>query len=306
MSLRAGEARRRGTNGPKSGPTALTFNGAGDRERERDAARVHYGEQMTASESSEPRRVAARHLWLPRQHGAWAMLLVPLLLGVAAGRPSAWQLVLAVAAFAGYLTSATLQAWARARRPPEYRPPILVYGAVFAITGLLLVAAFPRLLLSLVVVIPTAIVVFGGARPGTRRDLANSLAQVAQALVLVPAAAYVSGEVDVERIVAYTAVAAAYLVGTVLVVRSVLRERGNETFAALSVGFHVVVTALAMWLFPGGYAVLAAGLTARAIGLPVVQRRWASGAHRLRPIHVGMVEIAASVAVVVVSFAIPL
>jgi len=261
---------------------------------------------MVTDEGSARRRVAVRHVWLPRQHGAWAMLLVPLLLGVAASRPSVWQVVLAAAALMGYLTSASLQAWARARRPPGYRPPIVVYGAAFALLGLILVAAFPVLLLSLVVVVPTAVVVFRGARPGTRRDLANSLVQVAQVLVLVPAAAYVSGETDIERIVAYTAVAAAYLVGTVLVVRSVLRERGNTGFAALSVGFHAVVTVLAFVLFPGGYALLAAGLTARAVALPVAQRHRASGPHPLRPIHVGIVEIASSIAVVVVSFAFPI
>jgi len=267
---------------------------------------VRYGESMVTDEGSVRRRVAVRHVWLPRQHGAWAMLLVPLLLGVAASRPNAWQLVLAGAALTGYLTSATLQAWSRARRPPEYRSPIVVYGAVFAVLGLLLLVAFPALLLSLIVVVPTAIVVFHGARPGTRRDLANSFVQVAQVLVLVPAAAYVSGEVDVERITAYTAVAAAYLIGTVLVVRSVLRERGNTRFAALSVGFHAVVTLLAFVLLPGAYGLVAAGLTARAIALPVAQRRRASGAHPLRPIHVGIVEIVASIAVVVVSFAVPI
>lgn len=267
---------------------------------------VRYGEPMTTTETNERRRVTVRHVWLPRQHGAWAMLLVPFLLGVAASRPNAWQLVLAAAALTGYLTSATLQAWGRARRPPDYRAPIGVYGAVFAVTGLILIVVFPPLLLSLVVVVPTAIVVFQGARPGTRRDLANSLAQVAQVLVLVPAAAYVSGAVDVDGVVAYTVVAAAYLVGTVLVVRSVLRERGNVTFGTLSVGFHVVMTALVIILYPAAYALLAAGLTGRAIALPILQRRWASAGRTLRPIHVGMVEIAASIAVVVVSFAIPL
>jgi len=267
---------------------------------------MRYGEPMTTSERTERRRAAIRHAWLPRQHGAWAMLLVPFLLGVAASRPSAWQLVLAGAALAGYLTSATLQAWARARRPPEYQWPIIVYGAAFGVLGLILVVAFPGLLLSLVIVVPAGIIVFRGARPGTRRDLANSLAQVAQVLVLVPAAAYVSGEIDIEPLVAYTAVAAAYLVGTVLVVRSVLRERGNDAFVALSVGFHVIVTTLAVILYPGGYALVAAALTGRAIALPLLQRRWASGAHSLRPIHVGMVEIAASIAVVVTSFAVPL
>jgi len=267
---------------------------------------MRYGEPMTTSERTERQRAAIRHAWLPRQHGAWAMLLVPFLLGVAASRPSAWQLVLAGAALAGYLTSATLQAWARARRPPEYQWPIIVYGAAFGVLGLILVVAFPGLLLSLVIVVPAGIIVFRGARPGTRRDLANSLAQVAQVLVLVPAAAYVSGSAEVDSVVAYTAVAAAYLGGTVIVVRSVLRERGNATFVALSVGFHLVATMLAIILYPAGYAFLAAGLTGRAIALPLIQRRWASRSRTFRPIHVGVVEIAASIAVVVVSFAIPL
>ena len=162
------------------------------------------------------------------------------------------------------------------------------------------------LLLTLLVAIPAALVVFQGAKPGTRRDLANSVAQVAQALVLVPAAAYVSGEFEVERIAAYTAVAAAYLLGTVLVVRSVLRERGNDAFAALSMGVHLAFAAVAFVLLPAGYVVVGLGLAARAIALPYVQRRWATGPHPLRPIHVGLVEIAASVAVCVVAFAVPL
>lgn len=234
------------------------------------------------------------------------MLVLPLLLGVASSSPSAWQLVLAGAALAGYLMSATLQSWSRARRPPEYHWPILVYGVALAVLGLVLVIAFPPVALSLSVAVPAAIVVFKGARPGTRRDLANSAAQVAQALVLVPAAAYVSGEFDIGRVVPYSAVAAAYLLGTVLVVRSVLRERGNVAFAALSVGFHAAGTALALAMLPGGYALLAAGLAARAIALPVARRIRASGERPLRPIHVGMVEIGASLAVVLVSFALPL
>lgn len=234
------------------------------------------------------------------------MLALPLLLGVAASRPGAWQLVLAGVALSGYLTSATLQAWSRARRAPEYRRPILVYSVAFAILGLVLLIAFPPIVLTLLVALPAALVVFQGARPGTRRDLANSVAQVAQAIVLVPAAAFVSGEFELARVLPYSAVSAAYLVGTVLVVRSVLRERGNAAFAALSLGFHALVTLLAIVALPAGYWLLAAGLAARAIALPVIQRARASGARPLRPIHVGLVEIAASLAVVVVSFAAPL
>ncbi len=261
---------------------------------------------MTAIPRPEARRIPARQLWIPRQHGAWAMLLLPVLLGIAASRPSPWHLALAAAALAAYLSSASLQAWSRAKRPPAYRTPILVYGALFAGLGVLLAAAFPVLLLAVVVIVPTAAIVFGGARPGTRRDLANSLVQVVQALVLVPASAYVSGAFEPERVLACTLVAAGYLFGTVLVVRSVLRERGNERFAMLSVGFHLALVAIAAITVPWAYAALAAGLAARAVALPVLGRRWASAARPLRPVHVGIVEIVASIAVVVVSFAVPI
>jgi hypothetical protein len=234
------------------------------------------------------------------------MLLLPLLLGIAASRPDTWQLVLAGAALTAYLGSATVQAWSRARRSPTYRAPIIVYGGAFAILSLPLVVTFPPLLLSLVVVVPAGIVVLRGARPGTRRDLANSLAQVAQALVLVPAAAVASGAFAVDPVVGYLLVAAAYLVGSVLVVRSVLRERANPGFAGLSAGFHVALVPAALALLPPAYAVVAALMAARSLALPIVGRRWAGGSHPLRPIHVGLVEMATSACVVIVSFAAPI
>jgi hypothetical protein len=251
------------------------------------------------------RPIAGHRLWIPRQHGAWAMLLLPVLLGVAASRPAAWQLAVAGLALAGYLASATAQTWSRSRRPPAYRLPIAVYASVAAILGLLLVARFPELALAGLVVVPAGIVVFRGAQPGTRRDLANSLLQVVQSLVLVPVTAWVSGDWDLARVLAYTGVAAGYQLGVVLVVRSVLRERGNEAFARLSGGFHLaLVVAAAAWL-PPPYAVLAAGLTARAVALPIAAARMAGGPRPLRPIHAGITEIGASLAVVLVGLAVP-
>ena len=166
------------------------------------------------------------------------MLALPLLLGVAATVPSPWHLLLGIAALAGYLAAATAQAWLRARRRSSFVPSLVIFGGLFTVAGLILLVAFPALALSAVVVVPAAALVVRGARPGTPRDLANSLAQTAIALVLVPAAACVSGAWETEAVVGATLVAAGYLVGTVLVVRSVIRERGNRGFVALSVGFH--------------------------------------------------------------------
>jgi hypothetical protein len=243
---------------------------------------------------------------MPHQHGAWAMLAVPLLLGVAASRPSAWQLVLAAAAVAGYLASATWQAWVRARRRPSFVRSLRIYGAAFAVLAAILVVLFPGLIVAGVVLVPAAVFSLAGARPGARREIGDTLAQLLQAIVLAPAAAYVSAAFDPPRVAAYTAVAAVYLVGTVLVVRSVLRERGNTPFAIGSVAFHAALVILAVGLLPPAWAVVAAGLAARAAALPWVQRRRAGTSRPLRPVQVGAVEAVAALAVVVVAFVVPL
>ena len=234
------------------------------------------------------------------------MLLLPVLLGVAASVPSAWQIAVGGAALAAYLASATIQVWSRTRRPPAYRAPIIVYSTITAVLGALLLIAFPPLALCAVVLVPAGILVFRGAQPGTRRDLVNSFAQVAQSLVLVPATAYVSGIFEVPVVVAYTLVAAGYQVGVVLVVRSVLRERGNTGFRLLSAGFHAALVVAAAVALPAAYVVVALGLLARAIALPIAQQRLAGGPRPLKPVHVGIVEIVASLAVVVASFAAPI
>jgi len=167
------------------------------------------------------------------------------------------------------------------------------------------VAAFPALALAAVVVVPAGILVVGGAKPGTPRDLANSVGQTAIALVLVPAAGLVSGAWELEAVVVATAVAAGYLVGTIFVVRSVIRERGNRAFAAASVGFHAACAIGAAVTLAWPYAVYFAGLTGRAIALPLVERRARGGPRPLRPVHVGIVEIVASTVLVVLAFAVP-
>ena len=260
--------------------------------------------RMTALTGTDTRRIAGARLWLPRQHGAWAMLAVPLLLGVAASRADAWQLVLAAAALTGYLASVSVQTWRRSRRSRSYLPPAVVYSVAFVPLAGGLVIGHPVLLATVVVLLPAAALATMSARPGARRDLSDSIAQVVQALALVPASAVVADAFDERAVAIATGVAAFYLVGTVLVVRSVIRERGHRAFAAASTGFHVAGVIAAVVLLSPVWAVLAALMAARAALLPLVQRRLAGTRHPLRPVHVGLLELAVAVVLVATAFAI--
>ena len=256
---------------------------------------------MNASAPVVVARGTARVRWIPRQHGASAMLAVPFLLGVAVGRPSPWQALLLVAAVSGYLASTAALDWIRARRRACLEPAA-VFGAIFAASGLISLAAFPRLILVVVVAGAAAAVAGWAAMTGRPRSLPASLAQAAEALMLVPAAAIVAGVGDGPTIARATLVAGLYLVSSVLVIRSMIRERGNGRFVAASIGYHVAVVAVEAWLLPWIYAALAVALAVRAAVLPALQLRLADGPHRLRPIHLGLVEIAASTALVLAAF----
>ncbi len=234
------------------------------------------------------------------------MLALPILLGVAFSRFVPSQLVLAGAAVSAYLASATLQAWLRARRRPSYVPSVVVYGAATVLLVLALLVLEPRLVVATVVLVPAGVVTLIASRPGRPRELPVSLAHVAQASVLAPAAMLLGAETSTWALAAATAIAAAEMTGSVLVVRSVIRERDNGRFAVVSVGYHVVITLIAAAALPLPYAAVGALLTARAAGLPVVRRRLAADHRGLRPAQIGMVEAVASTALVLVALAVPL
>lgn len=234
------------------------------------------------------------------------MLALPILVGMAASRLVPGQLLLAATAVAAYLTSATVQAWLRARRRPSFVPSIVAYGAAAAVLGIPLLVLEPRLLLVVVVLLPAGALTLAAARPGAPRELVLSLAHVVQASMLAPAAMLIAGETGISLLVAATAIVAAEMTGSALAVRSVIRERDNLGFAVRSVGFHLAVSLLAVATLPPAYAALGGLLTLRAAALPLVRRRLTTTRRPLRPVHVGLVEAIASMATVIVVLTVPL
>jgi hypothetical protein len=172
---------------------------------------------------------------------------------------------------------------------------------VLAASGLILVVTWPELAVVIAVVVAAGLAAVAVTLAGHPRSVAVSLIEVAQAIALVPAAAILSGTLREPSTVRAALVAALYLVGSVLLVRSMIRARGDARFLGASIGFHAAGVPLAAAALPWPYAVLAAGLLARAIALPILQAR-RTGPRRLRPIHIGMVEIIASTTLVVLAF----
>lgn len=289
--------------------------------RSRDAGRG------ARSGSTKRRRLGPG--WVPREHGAWAMLVVPAVVGAVLTGATWRNALLLVTWLVAYLAFHATGLWLRASRRPRYWPPVRAYGVAVLVLGAALVASAPGLLRwapAYAVLLATSLAC--SVRRADRSWLNDGVTVGAAMLMTVvaaglghdadPTAAQLGGTwvppgAGDAAVWAATAVLAAYFFGTVPYVKTLLRERGNRAVLTFSIAYHaaLVVIALAVLVAtvardaePGSVAVsvalvaVAAGLLLRAVLVPR-HRPWPSAQA------IGVGEIAASTVVAVLACVIP-
>lgn len=230
--------------------------------------------------------------WVPREHGAWAMLVLPLAVGALRGGPRWVHLWLLIAWLLAYLAFQAMATWLRSGRKARYRPPVLAYAAATGVVGGGLLLAEPQLTRWGVVYAPLLVASLAFSARRNERALANDVVTIAAASLMAVVAyglahddgAWLPGTATARAWVVAAAVLA-YFVGTALYVKTMIRERGNRAMYQWSVGYHAVA-ALALTPVPA----VAAFCWATTVRAAVVPLRWP----RARPVTVGMGELAAS------------
>lgn len=246
---------------------------------------------MAGSEVLSRRRRRLGPGWVPNQHGAWAMLASPLLVGILAGGFRWVHLLLAAFWFTGYFAFFATSQWLKSRRRARYLPAVRTYAAATALLGIALLAVEPRLWRwAPAFVVPLAVGLWFASRRNERALISGLITSAAGALMTM--VAYDAGPAaDPLGAWPVALVQLLYFAGTVFYVKTVIRERDNPTYLRLSVGYHlaaiVVASALSWWLTPVFLL-----LALRAAVVP--------GRHPL-PKQVGIGEIVATVVVAMVS-----
>ncbi|MCL3863174.1 YwiC-like family protein [Actinotalea sp. K2] len=222
------------------------------------------------------------------------MLVVPVVVGALRGGPAWSHLLLLVSWLAAYLAFYATGLWLRSRRRARYLPPVRAYALVTAALGGALLVLEPGLLAWAPVYLPLlALSLWLSARRQDRSVLSGMLTVTAAGLMAVVAQGLgTRGDDDAWWV---AAVLVTYFAGTVLYVKTMIRERGSRPVYRASVGLHATATAvLAVLLAAGsgppagpGLVVLAVLLTLRAATVP---RRWP----RATPRAVGLGEILAT------------
>jgi len=240
--------------------------------------------------------------WVPDQHGAWAMLTLPVVVGVWLGGPAWVHLSLAAFWLVGYLAFYAAGRWLRSRRRRRELPPVVVYGTAALPLGLVTLVLAPQLLRWVPVYLPLLAISLWLTARGAERSLTNDAVTVLAACLMAPVAVDAVGGADRGPVWVAFGVLLAYFLGTVLYVKTMIRERGRPGYVRASVAYHLAGAAGASWLVATGWQswwlvavwVLLAG---RAALGPTVNRR---RTRPLRPVVVGIGEIVASLLLTVV------
>ncbi|MGY2874634.1 hypothetical protein ACVW00_001824 [Marmoricola sp. URHA0025 HA25] len=236
--------------------------------------------------------------WIPNQHGAWAMLASPLLVGVLAGGVAWVQLPLTALWFAGYFAFFATSLWLKAGRRPKWFPPVRAYGLLCLALAAVVVVMQPGLVRwAPLFVVPLAVGLYSAAHRQDRALVSGLPTTAGSALMTV--VAYDAGPgSDLSRAWQLALVQLLYFAGTVLYVKTVIRERDNQAYLWLSAGYHAVALGIVELVF-GIHAgsqlplIVAFGLLlGRAVLVPP---------YRPTPKRVGIGEVAATVAVAVTS-----
>lgn len=92
--------------------------------------------------------------WMPNQHGAWAMLIVPFAVGALDAGPSWRHVPLLFTWLAGYFAFFAAGLWLRSRGKRRYWPPVRTYAVLTIVLGLGVVAVEPDMLRWAVIFLP--------------------------------------------------------------------------------------------------------------------------------------------------------
>lgn len=236
------------------------------------------------------------------------MLIVPYLIGVALtiqqGRFRWYVLPLFAFWMIGYFCFHATSQWLKSRRASRFVRPMVTYGVLAGVFGLI-TWALAGWSLALWVIPYAPILAFALFLAATRRerDLAGGLlTEVAAALILLvaghpdPRTAFGDTTGQVLALICFV-----YFAGTVWVVKTMIRERGKPGWIAASIGWHLVATIAAAvaaglghlsWVWPAFFA----ATTVRAAVLPL---NWPMRGRQLSAARIGIVEIAFSTVLLV-------
>ncbi|MUG45985.1 YwiC-like family protein [Paenibacillus woosongensis] len=233
---------------------------------------------------------------IPHEHGGWAMVSVPFVIGMMAGRPQWMHLPLFLAWLFLYLSS---YPFLQSVKRKKERRRLIIWGVIYSAIALVclipVLLSFPKLLYFGPILLVLLMINLWHVKQKSERAVMNDLCAVL-IFSIGGAAAYWFGGGGWDRTMLLVVVFnVLFFMGSVFFVKSVFRERLNGRWIAWAKGFHVLLLIIP-WLL---------GLPWMTIAyLFPLARTIAYAGKTLRPMKVGIIEIISSVQYLLLTIAV--
>lgn len=220
--------------------------------------------------------------WVPNYHGAWAMITIPIILGIVLTGFKLEHILLLAFWWEGYFAYFAVSQWLHFRRRADFLPAAKFYSIVLVPLGIALALVAPYLLWWFLLYIPIMFISIWAAKTRQDRHLLNDTASVvASGLTLLIAfdlgttgakfslfsdtSIFGLGwlipqlEVGLDSLNGawllawiWTMFVTAYFMGTVFYVKTLTRGRKSNLDLAISAIFHIGFTILAWYFYAKG------------------------------------------------------
>ena len=190
-------------------------------------------------------------LLLPKQHGAWAMLLVPFLLGIGVGQASLIHIPLFIGWFCLYLATYPLLLFIKTKRKSLHIKWTIIYSIPAMISLAVVLIMESSFIYFGLALIPFFLVNIYFSWSKNERALLNDFSAILTFSIGGLASYYAGvGYIDHKAII-LAVCSIIFFTGSTFFVKTMIREKKNKTYKWLSWGFHIsVIIALLVFGYP--------------------------------------------------------
>ncbi|WP_414043782.1 YwiC-like family protein [Macrococcus animalis] len=222
----------------------------------------------------------------PNQHGAWAMIIMPVLFGMFASSFNIYQLLFFVAWFMIFFFIDNLLFYVKQRKKNfGYIKGSLLFLSIATILLIPVIFYDYRVLFLFLAMLPFGAINLYFASKRNERHLLNDFSAITIFSIAGILTFFIGeGELDNKMIYVFL-ISFLYFVGTTFYVKTMIREKKNIKYKYISFGYHILGLILAFFVHP-------------LIGLafvPSLVRAIAFYGKQMKPMKIGIAEIANAV-----------
>ncbi|WP_102347364.1 YwiC-like family protein [Bacillus sp. Marseille-P3661] len=221
-------------------------------------------------------------LLLPKQHGAWAMLILPFVLGMVIGGPSWLHISLFIGWLMLYLATYPFIMLFKGKQKKLHLKWTGIYGGIAIASLIIPVIYVPQLIYFGLAMAPFFLINIYYAKRNQERALLNDFSAIAAFGIGGVASYYVGQGIISEHAILIWVCSLLFFMGSAFFVKTLIREKKNPAFRWISWGFHLsVIIIVSVFGYP---------LLALAYIPSMIRAIWCVG-KALTPKEIGILEI---------------